>query len=209
LQLTDNNPEASFFKSFAATTLVGPSISALFVEIQPFDEVSTVQVALLVFINVIISLPIALVLAPLAAVSAVTINSPSFFSTLVNVYEAAVPESVRESKKTALSAFLAKLEKVGLSGILVKDSSSSIVFSIIEFALFFLTPFFAIFLNSVGKLCTTIKEDDNVEMGPAIVDTVLDAAEGVIFDFLGFVSSGYVAVITLVTIVFCVLNRVF
>ena len=82
-------------------------------------------------------------------------------------------------------------------------------FSILEFALFFLTPFFAIFLTSVGNLCKKIEDDEDVEMGPAVVDTVMDAADGVLAEFQGLVSSGYAAVLTLTTVVFLVINHIF
>ncbi|GMH46366.1 hypothetical protein TrRE_jg4148 [Triparma retinervis] len=167
----------------------------------------------MVILQVILSLPVALVLAPLASVCAVTVNSPNFYNRLVNLYNTAVPSSVQEGKKSAITSFLSSLEKIGLGGLLVKGkettNTASIAFSILEFALFFLTPFFAIFLTSVGNLCKKIEDDEDVEMGPAVVDTVMDAADGVLAEFQGLVSSGYAAVLTLTTVVFLVINHIF
>jgi hypothetical protein len=91
-----DNPSASFIQTFALSTVVGPSVSAAIASLQPFDHVSIPSLILLVILQVILSLPVALVLAALAAVCAVTVNSPNFYNRLVNLYNTAVPSSVQE-----------------------------------------------------------------------------------------------------------------
>ena len=87
--------------------------------------------------------------------------------------------------------------------------TASIAYSVIELALFFLTPLFAIFLTSVGNLCQKIEDDEDVKMGPAVVETVMDAADGVLAEFQGVITSGYAAVLTLTTAAFLVINHIF
>jgi hypothetical protein len=119
-----------------------------------------------------------------------------------------------QGKKSAITSFLSYLEKIGLSGLLVKGKkettkTASIAYSFIELALFFLTPLFAIFLTSVGNLCQKIEDDEDVKMGPAVVETVMDAADGVLAEFQGVITSGYAAVLTLTTAAFLVINHIF
>ena len=96
LPVAEDNPSASFIQTFVVGVTVGPSISATIAYLQPFDDVSTFQLALLAILQIILSLPIALVLAPLAAVCSVTVNSPSFSNRLITLYNTAVPSSVQE-----------------------------------------------------------------------------------------------------------------
>ncbi|GMI02400.1 hypothetical protein TrLO_g14142 [Triparma laevis f. longispina] len=193
LPLPPDKPLLSFSLSFFTSLLTVPILTTLL----PITHTAHIFLALLLLA---LSLPLALIFAPLAALLSTTINSPTFSNRLLNLYNKTVPPSVDTSAKESFNALLDKIEQSGLS-VLLSDRSGDVV----EFATWIFSPFLGSFLNTVRRFASNIQDNGESSaegLGTAVVDTILDASSTTLTDFTTLVSSVYATITTILFLVF-------
>ena len=117
---------AAWSQTLALGLVAGPVLSVAIAEVQPFDDVSLLSAAALFIVNVLFSVPTTVGLGAFVVLCSVTIYSPSFYERLVGLYDRALPDSLQEGKKSAVTAFLDKLDKVGLRQLVITDEGEQL-----------------------------------------------------------------------------------
>ena len=201
--LPTEKPVLSFSLSFFSSLLLLPTLSLLL----PLGQAAH---TLLLLALLLLSLPVAILFAPLAALLSLTISSPKFYDRLLSAYNAAVPTSVDTNAARGVDKLLDKIESSGLSVFLGGGGGD-----VAEFALWILSPFLGTFLNTVRRFAANVQssgEDAEVTaadgLGAAVVNTILDAASAALYDFATLVSSVYAAVCSVVVVLFIALGHI-
>ncbi|GMH85856.1 hypothetical protein TrST_g11625 [Triparma strigata] len=202
--LPTEKPVLSFSLSFFSSLLLLPTLSLLL----PLGQAAH---TLLLLALLLLSLPVAILFAPLAALLSLTISSPKFYDRLLSAYNAAVPTSVDTNAARGVDKLLDKIESSGLSMFLGGGGGD-----VAEFALWILSPFLGTFLNTVRRFASNVQSSagEGAEvtaadgLGAAVVNTILDAASSALYDFATLVSSVYAAVCSVVVVLFIALGHI-
>ncbi|GMH95770.1 hypothetical protein TrVE_jg12745 [Triparma verrucosa] len=201
--LPTEKPVLSFSLSFFSSLLLLPTLSLLL----PLGQAAH---TLLLLALLLLSLPVAVLFAPLAALLSLTISSPKFYDRLLSAYNAAVPTSVDTNAARGVDKLLDKIESSGLSVFLGGGGGD-----VAEFALWILSPFLGTFLNTVRRFAANVQSSgEGAEvtaadgLGAAVVNTILDAASAALYDFATLVSSVYAAVCSVVVVLFIALGHI-